>query len=163
MRIRGLTVIVLAAGFLAIPSRTGCQVRGPADPAVFLDTLPARTILRVETLARSTFFGRYLAFGADTLTISSPRAAGHRRVALDSVSRLWIQDGTKALPVGLVGAIVGAVTVGGLAYSLSGLDGGDDCRWCEVPKGVAIGAVLGSLTGAGVGLLIPDWRPVYAR
>jgi hypothetical protein len=125
--------------------------------------LHPRQRVRLETLGGERFFGRYLAGGADTITLSSPLAPGWRTVHVDTLTRIWVQEGTRAWRGAAIAAGIGAILGPFLAHDFCAL--GEGPRDCGSPslllRGAFGGAILAAPLGLIAGVLFPAWRPLY--
>ena len=159
-------VAILVVGALA--PATGAQdpdsnerVPSARDSLVrMLEPLETPALVRMRTAADAPIFGRYLRHTEDSLYLSSPSGTlrGFRLAMVDS---LWRQSGTHARTGALLGAVGGALLLGGVGYALGGMEG-TDCRSCSVMGGAGAGLVLGAGVGCLVGAVFPRWRLAFA-
>jgi hypothetical protein len=115
--------------------------------AVFQDLTP--TELRVRAIVHPTIHESYFA---------------ERRIALDSLSRIWVQDGTHWR----TGAYIGAATFGAFGFALAWKFKRDpqfpgcsrDPAGCVLGATIG-GAALGAVSGGLMGALLMRWRLVW--
>ena len=125
-----------------------------------LEPLETPALVRVRTAADAPVFGRYLRHTEDSLYLSSPNGT-LRGLRLAVVDSLWRQSGTHARTGALMGAVGGALLLGGVGYALGGMEG-TDCRSCSVMRGAGAGVILGAGVGRLVGAVFPRWRLTFA-
>ena len=87
--------VVLALLLCILPSNLAGQVDSVLRVAV--TTIHNRQLVRVRVWGGVTFFGRSLGLHGDSLVVTSPLPTGERAVHLDSVTHLWLQQGTHAI------------------------------------------------------------------
>ena len=161
---RYLTVLFTAALALAVAHPAVAQaLESVSTLPQAIASLHPRQRIRLETLGGERFFGRLLADGGDTVTLSSPLAPGWRTVRVDTVTRVWAQQGTQAFRGALIASSIGALLGALVAPGLCGI--GEGVRDCQSP-GVILGGFLGGAVltapfGLALGALIPQWRPLY--
>jgi hypothetical protein len=160
---RQSALLVLGALAALSPVSLAAQARDSTALASVLEQLQRRQLVRIETAAGARFFGRAVQVGSDSLVVTAPPPTEYRHLSVDSVARLWIQNGTHARQYTLYGGIAGAVLLGILGFVYSGIDdSADACTgWCIVPAAAGAGALFGGVLGFGVGALNPRWRLVF--
>jgi hypothetical protein len=145
-------------------------LKAQVDSAVIPALRDARRI-RLELANRVRFEGRFQELSASTLSFQAiVRPTIHesyfaeRQVPLDSLSRIWVQDGSHWR----TGALVGGAAVGLFGFLVGMTFQGDlDTPTCSQNAGgcvvglTAAGAALGAVSGGLLGALFIRWRLVW--
>ena len=154
-----VTWLLLAAVLLAAADRPAFSQVRPA-----LEAVPPKTQMKLQLLDSTFIVGRLAALDETRIrlnTIVRPTATDSRlvprTVALDSVTRAWVAEGTHWRRGAVVGALIGTV----LIYALQHM--GDDPRcgpveWRCVANGVIVGGLPGALLGYAGGRQAIRWR-----
>ena len=151
-------VIVLSGNLSAQDNSTG-RAREVERAAQRLSPgAPARIRTGTETIQ-----GQFSSVTAESVVLA--RGGATTPIPLTTIEEMWKQ-GRSAGSGALIGAGIGAVTVGGFGVFLAGAlcETGDGCRDDKIgvgAYGAVIGALGGGLLGAGIGALVKRWVRIY--
>ncbi|HEX9632842.1 MAG TPA: hypothetical protein VGA02_10290 [Gemmatimonadales bacterium] len=125
--------------------------------------------IRVEFTDRVRQEGRFQQLAADTLRFRAiMRPTFHtayfaeRQVRLDSLSRIWVHDGSRWR----IGALVGGAALGLVGFGVAmAFQGDSDTPGCSgfgcVVGAIAVFGSVGAVTGGLLGALVIRWRLVW--
>ncbi len=131
-----------------------------------LDSLHLDRRVRIELAHGSRIEGRVIAVNSSRLQLRViERPTIHqatlvtREIALDSVVRMWVHDGTHARAGALIGGLSIGIPFGTLVVAIcSDPDGG--CDPAKAFAGVALLTGIGAGLGAFLGATFVRWRPL---
>lgn len=156
-----VTLVILAGATLASPAAVAQTL-----PRA-LDSLHLDRRIRIELAHGLRIEGRLIAVNNSRLqlrVIERPtvhRATIVRReVALDSVVRMWVHDGTHARAGAVIGGLSIGIPFGALFLAIRSDPDGATCDPAETFAGLAVLTGIGAGLGAFLGATFARWRPL---
>ncbi len=157
-----LIMALLAVIMVALGGAVVAQDSQNEEPQKTVAAIGANSKIKVCDIDTSTITGSLLKYTDDSLWMVNE--AGQAGVAMQRIDRLW-KRGRSTLRGATVGAVAGALALGYLGYQAN-----EEKAPSEKFSNTAlyfgfplIGAIVGGLTGTGVGSLTPRWHLKYQR